>query len=200
MRQLIGEFENCALGRVIPAASVAQESCARQVALEYTDEVRAEADDYLDALDTLVRFAGGLQSRATVITLSHGAVMNPADVVVEASRAAYGNTDVLADLRLEIGTGEGARVEMNRMLELALGERVTLHFIDRNPQLGTDRDARLGTPFEAGARPMEVAHTAPQYDLQEMASHTGGVFLASQDLFEALTQVRDLSDTSRPAK
>jgi VWFA-related protein len=191
MRQLIGEFQNCVSGGN-SRTSVGQESCARQVALEYTDEVRAETEDYLDAFDALIRFAGGLQSRATVIALSHGAVMNPADVVVEAARAAYGNTDVLAGLRLEIGAGEGARAEMNRMLELALRERVTLHFIDRNPQLGTDHDARLGRPFEAGARPMEVAHTAPQHDLQEMASHTGGMFLASQDLFEALTQVRDL--------
>jgi VWFA-related protein len=191
MRQLIGEFQSCASGGG-SRTSVGQESCARQVALEYTDEVRGEADDYLDALDALIRFAGGLQTRAAVIALSHGAVMNPAAVVVEAARAAYGNSNVLADLRLEIGTGEGARAEMNRMLERALRERVTLHFIDRNPQLGTDHDARLGRPFAAGARPMEVAHKAPRYDLQEMASHTGGVFLASQDLFEALKHVRDL--------
>ena len=190
-RQLIREFENCSSGGE-SATAVGQESCARQVALEYTDEMRPGADDYLDALDAVVRFAGGLQSRATVIALSHGAVMNPADVVVEAARAAFGNTDVLAGLRLEIGTGEGSRVEMNRMLELALRERVTLHFIDRNPPLSADHDAGLGTPYEAGARPMEVAHTAPQHDLQEMASHTGGVLLVSQDLFEALTQVREL--------
>jgi len=190
-KQLIGEFANCSSGDRSRSA-VGRESCVRQVALEYTDEMRPGSDDYLDALDGLIRFAGGLQSRATVIALSHGAVMNPANVVVEAARAAIGNTDVLAGLRLEIGTGEGSRVEMNRMLELALRERVTLHFIDRNPPLGADHDAGLGTPYEAGARPMEVAYTAPQHDLQEMAAHTGGVFLASQDLFEALTQVRDL--------
>jgi VWFA-related protein len=190
-KQLIDDFQNCSSGDQSGTA-VGQESCARQVALEYTDEMRPGANDFLDALDAVIRFAGGLQSRATVIALSHGAAMNPANVVVEAARAAYGNTDVLAGLRLEIGTGEGARVEMDRMLELALRERVTLHFIDRNPQLGTDHDARLGTPFEAGAQPMEVAHTAPQHDLQEMAAQTGGVFLASENLFEALTQVRDL--------
>jgi len=85
IRQLIGEFQNCASGGR-SRTSVGQESCARQVALEYTDEVRAEADDYLDALDALIRFAGGLQSRATVIALSHGAVMNPAAVVVRTVR------------------------------------------------------------------------------------------------------------------
>jgi hypothetical protein len=171
---------------------VGLEGCLRQVALEYSDEVRAEAEDYLDALDALIRLAGGLQSRATVIALSHGVVMNTADVVVEAARAVYGNTEELAGLRLEIGTGEGTRVERNRLLERALREGVTLHFIDRHPPLASDHSARLGTPYESGARPMEVAHTAPQHDLQKMAGQTGGVFLADDDLFAALTRIREL--------
>ena len=59
MRGLIEQLESC----VASEGTVTRrgdEQCLRGLMLEYADEVRPQAEDYLDALDRLIRYAGGL--------------------------------------------------------------------------------------------------------------------------------------------
>ena len=128
----------------------------------------------------------------TVLALSHGVAVDPTAELMAAMQAVYGNTEQLGLLRLEVGTGEGARQRMDRLLRLALENRVTLNFIDRNPAPTGDSGARLGTAYQPGAQPMQTAFTAPQADLEEIAATTGGVFLHETDLFAGLQRTMGL--------
>jgi VWFA-related protein len=191
VRNLMRELEACATTSG-PGSRRGDEQCLKGTMLEYHDQVRPRAEEYFEALDAVIRFAGGLRDRTMVMALSHGIAADPTAELIEAVRAIYGNTEQLATLRLEVGFGEGARVRMDRLLRLALENRVTLHFVDRNPAPSGDFSARLGAAHQPGARPIQAAFTAPQFDLEEMAAHTGGVFLHSADFFADLVRAHDL--------
>jgi hypothetical protein len=63
---------------------------------------------------------------------------------------------------------------------------VTLHFVDRTQMPSGTGSARQGRAYAPGARPIEAAYTAAQTDSQEIASATGGAFIASQDLYDGV--------------
>ena len=189
VRQLIDRFDDCleddAAGALIRDGD---ETCLRAVALHHADEVRPRSTDFLRGLEALVRFTGGLDGRKTVIAVSHGTAVEPVDEIVEAMRAIYGDSPLLGALRLELLGGEGARRELDEVLDLAVRNQVTLHFVDRTSPPTGDFGASLGTPYQPGARPMLAAYTAPQTDLREIAATTGGVFVASTDLLDGVRQ------------
>ena len=68
------------------------EECLRGLMLEYADEVRPQAEDYLEALEGLIRYAGGVLGRVTVLGLSHGVAVDPSAELMAAMQAVYGNT------------------------------------------------------------------------------------------------------------
>ena len=194
VRNLLSEMEECDTGDsgAYSFTRSANEDCLRGIALQYADERRPGAKDYLTALEGLIRFVGGLQGRKTVLAMSHGRTVDPVIEVVEAMKAIYGNTEQLASMRLDL-VGEGARIEMDELMNLALTQQVTLHFIDRNSAPAGDTGAANNHGFAPNARPMLAAFVAPQMDLEEMAVHTGGVFIHTPDsLYRGLKRALDL--------
>jgi hypothetical protein len=55
-----------------------------------------------------------------------------------------------------------------------------------------DTSASQMEAFRPGARPMQVAYSAAQMDLEEIAANTGGVFVADTNVFEGLGSAMDL--------
>ena len=178
IRNLISRYQDC----VVASSGFVREGdegCIRDVTLEYADERRPPARDYLNALEAVVRFAAGLNGRRTVLALSHGVATNPATEAIEAARAVFGTTDQLARIQLAVGFSEGARQELDRLIDLAIRQRVTVHFVDRNLSPSSVVSARQGDGLQPGASPMLTAFEAPQWDLEELATHTGGLFVGS---------------------
>lgn len=187
IRALIRDLEDC----IIDEGSftrVGNESCMEGVALTYVDEVRPRAEDFLIGLEAVVRYASGLEGRKSVVAISHGVAANPAAEVREAMKAIFGDTTQLIQTQLSVMTGEGVRHQMDDLMDLAVRQEVTLHFVDRTLAPTGDTGARLGTPYAPGAMPMGVAHLAPQEDLKEIAANTGGTFVSSVDLYEGVKQ------------
>lgn len=193
IEQLIENLRDCVESRDAMAFERdADIECMRTIGLEYADEVRPRAEDFLAGLEGLVRFAGGLDGRKSVVAVSHGVAANPAEEVTEAARALVGNNPDLASLRLELMGGEGVRQQMDDTVDLAIRNEVTLHFIDRTRAPSSDYGARQGELMAPGAQPVLAAHRAPQGDLREIALTTGGIFLATTDLYDGVRQAVDL--------
>jgi VWFA-related protein len=188
---LVSKFEDCALSTQA-FQRTADERCLRDVSFEYAEEVRPPTEDFLDALDGVIRYVSGLRGRKTILALSHGVATDPAAEILEAAKAIFGNTDQIAQLHLSILTGEGARLKMDRLLEHAIRQKVTLHFVDRMEPPSGDFSARRGEAFQPGARPFQAAYVAAQMDLEELATSTGGAFIPSMNVLLGMRQVLGL--------
>ena len=182
IRQLLDRLGDCVVSEGV-VSRTADESCIESVGYEYSDENRPRAEDFLTGLEAVVRYAAGLEGRKSVVAVSHGVATEPWIEVREAMKAMYGNTSQLALTSIEL-MGEGVRHQMDDTIDLAIRSEVTLHFIDRTLAPAGDSGARQGSPFTPGARPMEVAFAAAQTDLKQIATATGGTFVASQSLYD----------------
>jgi hypothetical protein len=136
-----------------------------------------------------VEFAGGLRGRKTVVATSHGVAVDVMPELLEAMRAVFGETAQVARLQLDVGFGSEPRLELDRLLRLAMANKVSLAFVDRSRKPAGDVVASQGNMQQAAARPMQVAFTAAQESLKEIAVSTGGIFTASTDLGAALRKV-----------
>jgi VWFA-related protein len=195
VRGLISQFEECQEGETTPYSFQrdADEICLRNVALQYSDERRQFSKDYLDALEVVIRYAGGLKGRKSVLALSHGVAAEATTEALEAMKAYFGNTEQVSTLRLSLIAGEGSRIRMDEIMNLAVRQQVTLHFVDRNSAPTGVTGVRQDINYMPGARPMQAAFEAPQVDLEEIATHTGGVFVHSpQEVYKGLTHAINL--------
>ena len=57
------------------------------MALEYGDEHRPQTRDYLFGLEGVIRYAGGLKGRKSVLAVSHGVPAETTTEVLEAMRS-----------------------------------------------------------------------------------------------------------------
>ncbi len=188
--QLIDRLQDCVTERGDFRSSGSQ-SCVRAVGIEYADEVRPRSRDFLVGLEAIVKYAAGLEGRKSVVAFSHGAAINPSREVTEAAKAVFGDGMFLADVQLDLMSGEGTRILMDDVMDMAIRNQVTLHFVDRMPEPSGVTSARQGTPLSPGAMPVRVAYAAPQQDLQEIATTTGGVFIATTEVFEGAKEAVD---------
>lgn len=191
IRQLISEFKDCVNDASGAFVASGDERCLRDTATAYADENRPAAKDYLRALESVVRYAGGLEGEISVLSVSHGVSVDPTMEIADAMRAMLGNTDQVSQMILYLGFGEGARREMDTLLELAVKNGVALTFVDRSLAPSGDFDASLGTPYQPGVRPIQTAFQAAQNDLKEIAATTGGSFINTPDVFEGLSEAQD---------
>jgi VWFA-related protein len=195
VRGLIRQFEECQEGETTPYSfhRDADDTCLRNIALQYADERRPFSRDFLDALEGVIRYAGGLKGRKSVLALSHGVAAEATKEALEAMRAFFGNTEQVSRLQLSLIAGEGARLEMDAIMDLAVRQQVTLHFVDRNSAPTGGAGVRQDRMYMPGARPMQAAFEAPQVDLEEIATHTGGVFVHSpQQVYKGLSHAINL--------
>ena len=192
VRKLVSDFKGCVNDASGAFIASGDERCLKDTALEYADELRPEARDYLGALENVVRYAGGLEGESSVLAVSHGVSVDPTLEITEAIRAVMGNTEQVNRMILYLGFGEGARSEMDRLLQLAVRNEVALSFVDRSLEPAGDFGASVDTPYQPGVRPIQTAYQAAQNDLREIAATTGGTFISTPDVFEGLSEAQDM--------
>jgi VWFA-related protein len=190
VRELIDDFERCVVKGSSTTAPIdsrlGDESCMESVAYDYSDEVRPRAESFLTALEAVVRYAAGLDGRKSAVIVSHGVAVEAAAELREAMAAVFGDTAQIGMASLQSMSGEGARLQLDDLLDLAIRSEVTLHFVDRTQMPAGTGSARQGSAYAPGARPIETAYTAAQTDSQQIAVSTGGTFIASQDLYDGV--------------
>ena len=187
--QLVDQLEECVVSRGA-FVNEGDAVCLETLALNYAAEQNLHAGSFLVGLEGLVRYVSGLKGRKSIVAVSHGVAMNPAAELIEAIKAVLGPaTEQLVFLEMELRTGEGKLFERTALIDLALENGVTLHFIDRASEPAGDTSARLPHALQVGARPVAVAFTAPQWDLKEIAESTGGVFVTAADLQQGAQEV-----------
>lgn len=193
IRRLLDRFEDCATSRS-DFGNTGDPLCLRDVANEYIGEVRPRALDFIRGLDDLVKYLAGLQGRKEVYVLSHGLPVDPAPVVIEAARSMFGNPSTLNDLVSYIGFGGEARLEMDKLLESLVRNRITLSFVDRAAVPTGDVSAKRGTMLAPGVFPMRAEHYAAVADMEQIAYTSGGIHVKSTDVTAGL---RDAFDARR---
>ena len=192
VRGLLDDFEDCVVKGSSTTAPIdsrlGDESCMESVAYDYSDEVRPRAESFLTALEAVVRYAAGLDGRKSAVIVSHGVAVEAAAELREAMAAVFGDTAQIGMASLQSMSGEGARNQLEDLLDLAIRSEVTLHFVDRTLMPAGTGSARQGAAYAPGARPIEAAFAAAQADSQQIAASTGGTFIASQDLYDGVSR------------
>lgn len=189
VRRLVDGFEECVLPGGDSFSRRTDIQCTRDVAREYADEERPRAVGFLDALEEMVQFLGGIGGRKTVVALSHGVAADPVPVIAEALRSVVGESSQIADLQLYLGFGDSPAAKMVDVQRLAVQNKVTLHFLDRSAEPTSDFGAKSGRVMYPGVMPARVAFATPQADLQELAATSGGIFLAMTDVSAGLQKI-----------
>jgi VWFA-related protein len=196
VRQFLGLLDQCLLSTDEFGRATGDQGCIQQRAMEYAEQLRPRADAFVTALSETVRVAGGLHGRKAVVAVSHGIAADPANEILEAVRSVYGPGTTVSNLQLDLGFGGTPRTKLAELLQLALRNKVTMHFVDRTRPPTFDIDASRSRPLQPGTRPVEVAYTAAQEDLKEIAGSSGGVFVSSPDLISGLSAVRSAQNGS----
>jgi VWFA-related protein len=196
VRQFLGLLDQCLQSTDQFDRARGDQGCIEQRATEYAEQLRPRSAAFLTALTQTVRVAGGLHGKKSVVAVSHGIAADPATEILEAVRALYGPGDTVTNLQLHLGFGGTPKAKLDELLKLALRNKVTMHFVDRTRPPSSDIDASRGHPLQPGTRPVEVAYTAAQEDLKEIAGSTGGIFVSSPDLTTGLASVRSAQSGS----
>ncbi len=195
MRSLLRSMEAC-VDSGDQFGKTADPQCLRDTANAYSGEVNPRAEDWIRALNDLVRYLGGLEGRKSVIALSHGLPIDANPVLLGAARAVFGNTDSLAAFQGYVGFGSSPRQEMDRLLDSLVKNRVSLTFVDRIAQPTDDFQASRGEMLAVGASPMRVEYDAAVADMQQIATTSGGIRVASTNVGQGLERAVDVLDAS----
>ncbi len=162
-------------------------SCISSATSSYELEVRSHGRDFIRALDGIVRYAGGLEGRKTVLAVSHGSALNPDYEVAEAINSVMG-----AGFAPPFGEGDLNLEMMDKIIELAIQRRVTLHFVSQPPR-GRDAFGAWAATFpSAGARPLEAMQVQAQREMSHIAAATGGRLVVHGDPDHGLKKAIDL--------
>ncbi len=190
IEQLIDTLDDC-VARVKDAIKTADESCVQRLARAYTAEKTPSARNFLEALDGIVRYAGGLHGRASVFAISHGKAVNPTLEFYQAVRSVFGDTVQIARLQSDLTFGEGAHDELDDLVQLALREGVTFYFIDRSSSPPGMAGARQQGFYKPGVDPVVAAYRQPQADIGEITGATGGEFILNKSAYKGLERAMD---------
>jgi VWFA-related protein len=164
--------------------------CLQELANQYEQENRLFAENFLEALETTVRIAGGQNGRATVLVYSHGALMDPALELREAFEAVFGPN--VHNVGLSIDYDSSSKKGLDDLLDLAARERVSFHFVDTTVEPIGTRSVRRRGMLMPTANPMEIAYASPQSNLRQLAGATGGSFRETQNALEGLRMAKDM--------
>jgi len=167
---------------------VAEVGCVRGVAMGFLSDMRSHGQRFLEAVEAAVRFAGTVRDGATVLAVSHGVSLQPALELQETYQAIFGPGQLWKLMDGSAADGHGGQA-VERLIAMGVDQGVSLSFVDPSRPPTGSRGARRGHLIAAGTNPVEVAYLAPHTELRQIASATGGVFLANTDLYEGLRQV-----------
>ncbi len=190
IQQLIDVLEEC-VSNVNESVHTADESCLQDTARAYAEELTPNSRTFLDALEGIVRYAGGLQGRATVFAVSHGVAINPNLELMEAVRAVMGDTRQIQRIQLDLTMGEGVRYEADKLIQLALSEGVSYYFLDRTSAPSAGGGAKQQGFYQAGIDPQGFAHRQPQADMGEVSGATGGAFIINKSVYDGLVDAME---------
>jgi hypothetical protein len=112
-------------------------------------------------------------------------------VVLQAARALFGNPDTISNLQLYIGFGTEPRIEMDRLLDALIRNRITLNFVDRATRPSGDVGAKRGQMLSPGAFPLQAEYEAATADMEQIAFTSGGVHVQTTDMTAALRAAFD---------
>lgn len=166
---------------------VVDPTCLRDSTYEYVGEMLPQATTFLRAIDGAVRYAAGLDGHTFVLTVGGNVGLNPAREVAEAMRGIYGPLDEINQLEQQLQGDDLMRPHLERLMMLAYQENVSLSFLDRSPAPG-DFSARQQRLLQPGFRPLMTAFQSAQQDLDEIASATGGAFVASPRVSDGMRE------------
>ncbi len=190
MRQLLDKMDDCIVNRS-DFGNTGDPLCLRDVSNEYIGEVRPLAEDFIRALTGLVEYLGGLQGHKSVFVISHGLPIDPAPVVLQAARALFGDPDTISNLQLYIGFGGEPRIEMDRLLDALIRNRIALNFVDRATRPSGDVGAKRGQMLAPGTFPLQAEYEAATADMEQIAFTSGGVHVQATDMTAALRTAFD---------
>lgn len=168
-------------------------TCLRDSMYEYAGEATPRASSFINALEAAVKYAAGLEDHTFILTLGGNVGMNPSREVGEAMRAVYGPIDDINQLENSLYAEDLIRPQLDRVMQLAYTENVSLSFLDRSTA-PSDFSARQRSGNDAGFRPMITAFQIAQQDLDELAASTGGAFVASTAVTEGLRESVKLAE------
>lgn len=181
------QFEENEASRVLLGVPLADVQCLRDSMYEYAGEATGQTRAFLDVLEAVVGYAGGLEGHTSVLTIGGNVVLNPSREVAEAMRALYGTMDEINQLEQALYGEELLRPQLEGLMRLAYQNDVSLNFLDRTTA-PSDFSVRQQRLLQPGFRPLTTAFQTAQQDLDELASATGGAFVASSRVAQGLRQ------------
>lgn len=184
MQELLQKLSLCVEMEQFPEQ---QEQCMRDGATEYVGEVQHRGATFVEALDGVVGYAEGLDGHKSVLVVGGNVSLSPAREAAEALRAVFGPMPAIAEWEQSARAEEPLRPRLDEVFARAFRNRVSLSFVDRS-RAPSDVSARFGQQFQPGARPMSMPHFMGQQDLNEIATVTGGTFVAATRVDEGLRQ------------
>jgi VWFA-related protein len=193
MRKLTDQLDVCVTSHG-DFTSMADSSCVRDVVTDYAAEMKPRSADFILGLEGVVQYLGGVQGRKNVFVLSHGFPIDLSPVLLDASRAVFGNDDQVAALQSYLGFGDDPRARMDRLIESLIRYQITMTFVDRAPAPSGDTEAARGKAFAPGTSPMRAEYDAAAADTEEIAVSSGGTRVWSPDLSEGLAKAVKAKD------
>lgn len=171
----------------------ADERCLRDSMYEYSGEFVPRATAFVHAIEGAVQYAAGLEDHAFVLTVGGNVGLDPAREVGEAMRALFGATDEISGLEQILSGEDLVRPHLENVMQAAYRANVSLSFLDRS-LAPLDSSARQRQAFMPGFRPVKTAFDFAQQSLDEIASSTGGAFVATTQITTGLRESVQLAE------
>jgi VWFA-related protein len=190
VEQLLGRMEDCSRQRYRGRALT---MCLRSLLTNHIEEVLPAIREYLETLEGLVRYAGSLQQKVTLIAVTHGMAVRPETEFLESAQALYGYGTEVNRLRPAALTQTATlRRRFEEVIRSALREGVTLYVLDRSRRPTAEGSAAQSRSFQPGARPQKAAYEQAQMDMRELAVSTGGTLITNTNLLQATERAWNL--------
>jgi VWFA-related protein len=167
---------------------VAETGCVRGVAMGFLSDMNSQGRRFLEAVEAAIQLAGTVRGGATVLAVSHGVTLQPSLELEETYRSVFGPGQVWKIMDASTADMPVADA-LERLVAMGVDQGVSLSFLDPSRPPAGSRGAREDHLIAAGTNPVEAAYLAPRTELLQIASSTGGVFLADTDLYDGLRRV-----------
>lgn len=202
MDQLLTKLEMCEIDepddsfdeddsdRLTPLAAIPDMQCLRDTMNEYSGEVIPRAVDFVAVLENAIQYAAGIDGHTFILAVGGNVTLNPAREVAEAMRALFGPMDEIALLEQSLHSEDLVRPHMQRLMRFAFENNVSINFLDRSP-MPSDLSVRQRRELQPGYRPQMTAYQIAQQGFDELATSTGGSFIASTDVHRGMQQSLD---------
>lgn len=185
--ELLERLRDCGRGRDKNGKQIMDNFCVRRLLTSYMEELRPDLEEYFEALESLVRFAGSMQGQVTLLAVTHGKTTRPGEAFMAAVESVFRFSRQTTSLRSTVNSRQATlKRYKKRVVETALEEEVVLYVLDRTTRpSGLVSAEQGGARFQAGARPYREAYLSASNDMASLALETGGNMVRDTDLQSA---------------